>query len=74
MSSKQTAVEWLVIELNQMINVIPMEKWDVIRDIVQEAKEMEKAQIINTFKDAQVLHTMNDQMRGEQYFNETYNL
>ena len=34
--------------------------------------EKEKAQIINTFKGAQVLHTMNDQMRGEQYFNEIY--
>ena len=32
----------------------------------------EKEQIINTFKHAQVLHTVNDQMRGEQYYNETY--
>jgi hypothetical protein len=34
--------------------------------------EKEKEQIINTFKDAQVLHAMNDQMRGEQYYNDTY--
>jgi hypothetical protein len=40
--SKQTAVEWLVKELNQKIDFIPMDKWDMIRDIVQQAKEMEK--------------------------------
>jgi predicted DNA-binding ribbon-helix-helix protein len=33
----------------------------------------EKDQIINTFKDAQALHAMDDQMRGEQYYNETFN-
>ena len=32
----------------------------------------EKEQIINTFKDAQVLHAMDDQMRGEQYYNQIY--
>ena len=34
--------------------------------------EKDKEQIINTFKDAQVLHAMNDQIRGEQYYNDTY--
>lgn len=34
--------------------------------------EKEKEWIINTFKEAQVLHAMNDQMRGEQYYMETY--
>jgi hypothetical protein len=32
----------------------------------------EKEQIINTFKDAQVLHAMDDQMRGEQYYKKIY--
>ena len=40
--SKQTAAEWLVSELNQKIDFIPMDKWDMIRDIVEQAKEMEK--------------------------------
>ena len=39
-----TAVEWLVEELNQKIHIIPMDKWDMIRDLVQKAKEMEKQQ------------------------------
>jgi len=34
--------------------------------------EKEKEWIINTFKEAQVLHAMNGQMRGEQYYMETY--
>jgi hypothetical protein len=41
----KTAVEWLVKELNQKIDFIPLEKWDMIRDIIQQAKEMEKKQI-----------------------------
>ena len=42
---KQTsAVEWLVKELNQKIDFIPMDKWDEIRDIVQQAKAMDKEQ------------------------------
>lgn len=63
----KTPTEWLFEKL-----------WDEPKDkltwyaILEQAKEMEKAQIINTFKGAQVLHTMNDQMRGEQYYNETF--
>lgn len=68
MESKYTAVEWLVNEL---------ENHHVFHDIkntvaYQQAKEMEKQEIIETFKYAQILHAMNDQMRGEQYYNETY--
>ena len=42
---KVTAVEWLVEQLNEKIDFIPMQKWDMIRDIVQQAKAMEKEQI-----------------------------
>lgn len=45
---QQTAVEWLVKELNQKIDFIPINKWDEIRDIVQQAKEIEKEQIENS--------------------------
>jgi hypothetical protein len=45
---KQTAVEWLVKQINEKIDFIPMHKWDEIRDIVQQAKEMEKEQVINS--------------------------
>jgi hypothetical protein len=62
--SKQTAVEWLEeIYLTTGID----------RNVhFNQAKEMEKEQIINTFKDAQVFKVMNDEIRAEQYFNKTY--
>jgi excinuclease UvrABC helicase subunit UvrB len=43
--SKQTAVEWLVRELNQKIDFIPMDKWDMIRDTIEQAKAMEREQL-----------------------------
>jgi len=66
-----TAVEWLVEQLNEKIDFIPMQKWDMIRDIVQQAKAMEKEQIITTHFDAQpfnstMLHN------AEQYYNEKF--
>jgi hypothetical protein len=67
--SKQTAVEWLVKQLNEKIDFIPMDKWDEIRDIVQQAKAMEKEQIENAFENgmnAVNIHNL------EQYYNETY--
>jgi uncharacterized protein YpuA (DUF1002 family) len=44
-NKKQSSVEWLVKELNDNIDFIPMSKWDKIRDIVQQAKEMHKEEI-----------------------------
>jgi hypothetical protein len=64
--TKVTAVEWLVDELNQKIGFIPMDKWDMIRNIVQQALAMEKEQIIDAcnYGDFEEL--------GEQYYKETY--
>ena len=64
---KQTAVEYLFEQLWET----PKDKltWNTI---LIKAKEMEKQQIINTFKHAQVLHALKDQIRAEQYYNETY--
>jgi hypothetical protein len=69
---QQTAVGWLVKELNQKIDFIPLGKWDMIRDIIQQAKEMDKEQKINDFKHAQVLHAIGDETRAEQYYEQTY--
>ncbi len=70
---KQTAVEWLVSELNQKIDFIPIDKWDMIRDIVQQAKQMEKEQIINAnIAGVDVVIEKKRFIIGEQYYNETY--
>jgi hypothetical protein len=68
---KQTAVEWLVKELNQIIDFIPMEKWEMIRDTVQQAKAMEKEQITDAWKDGAVPDE-DLTMFAEKYYSETF--
>ena len=43
----QTAVEWLVKELNNKIDYIPINYWDFLREIIQQALKIEKEQIID---------------------------
>ena len=75
---QQTAVDWLVKELNQKIDFIPLEKWDMIRDIIQQAKEMEKEQMDKVAGDwwnegASYMHDGRRKYESfEQYYNETY--
>jgi hypothetical protein len=67
----KTAVEWLVEELNQQIDFIPLDKWDMIRDIVLQAKEMEKQQIMGAYN--QGSNDYGSQCyQPEQYYNETF--
>jgi len=75
MQSTQTAVEWLVKQLNQKIDFIPMDKWDEIRDIVQQAKQMEKEQIIDAFwngDNSDCTSEQNAKEFAEEYYNQTY--
>jgi len=67
--SKQTAVEWLIKQLNEKIDFIPIRKWDEIRDIVQQAKAMEKEQIEDAWDDG--IDSFSTRS-AEQYYNETY--
>jgi hypothetical protein len=64
MSNKQqTAVEWLVEQL-------PLIQQEGLRDIIEQAKELEKQQIENAFENgmnAVNIHNL------EQYYNETFN-
>jgi hypothetical protein len=74
---KKTAVEWLVEQLNEKIDFIPLDKWDVIRDIVQQAKAMEKEQIEDAFQAGKWdwnEHITNGEPSKDlaQYYNETF--
>ena len=69
MSKKQSSVEWLVRTLNDKIDFIPMNKWDMIRDIVQQAKEMHKEEIIETWYESRLL---SDYISSNQYYNKTF--
>jgi len=68
---KQTAVEWLIGDLNQKIDFIPMDKWDMIRDIIQQAKAMEKEQIEKAYNESWRLRDK-PYLTALQYYNETY--
>ncbi len=68
----QTAVGWLVDELNQKIDFIPMDKWDMIRDIIQKAIAMEKEHLMMAFNDGRVNAGLKLNRTSEQYYNETY--
>jgi hypothetical protein len=65
---KQTAVEWLVenLHLHNDVYFVTKDK----RKIIEQAKEMEKEQIIEAW-----MATDNplQRMSAEQYYNETYN-
>ena len=59
--SKQTAVEWFVEKL-------PLIQQEWLRDEIEQAKEMEKEQIIEAHGAKQYHKTVS----GEQYYNETF--
>lgn len=64
---KQTAVEWLVNELDLSNDTFTMK-------IINQAKAMEKQQIIDAHLDGQCFSTTIEEIDyAEQYYTETYN-
>jgi len=65
---KQTAVEWLVEKLDQ--------NFDYVADtIIEQAKEMEKQQIMNAFDKGLITENVYygyDDKKSEQYYNQTF--
>ena len=70
----QTAVEYLVENLIKLgyLHSKNYGQSKIVKKVIEQAKEMEKDQMINTFKDAQVFKVMNNEIRAEQYYNETF--
>lgn len=66
---KQTAVEWLLEELNDN----GFSHLDLATDIIKQAKQMEKENIKQAYNDgkAAVINIKNN-MSLEQYYNETF--
>jgi hypothetical protein len=67
--NKQTAVEWLEIELEKLW----VEKYlspITIKPLLQQAKEMEKEQIMNAFDECG--NWQDNYTDSEHYYNETY--
>lgn len=73
MENKKTAVEWIVLQFGfQGRN---NQEMLYVKQIVEQAKAMEKEQIINGFNTA-IKHqrTRDLHLNAEQYYNETYNV
>ena len=66
---KQTSVEFLEKELNELL-VLFSDKWEKVNKAIEQAKEMEKQQIIDAFhKHSQKIYCEEE---AEQYYNETF--
>jgi hypothetical protein len=76
MEKKQTALYWLVNTINDKIDYIPIKYWDNIRIIIEQAKAMEKAQIIHSYVSKGYLLDGNSfenlYKEAEEYYNKTY--
>jgi hypothetical protein len=69
MESKQTAVEWFFEHLMPFIEFSDAEKREDVRNVLEQAKEMEREQIIDAVNSQRQLGW---DEKGEQYFTETY--
>ena len=71
---KQTAVEWLFQELD---NYYQMKGNVIKKEILKQAKEMQKEQIENAYFDSTSQFSVDARMdypkSAEQYYNETFN-
>jgi hypothetical protein len=70
---KQTAVDWFEYQLKDNLgNIVINQNWQLLEGLIEQAKEMEKEQIMDAFNDG-----INDECIGgnklpEQYYNENY--
>ena len=76
-NDKQSSVEWLVKQLNQKIDYIPMSQWDEITEVIEQAKAMHKEEIIKAFDEGQEYEyqyhiNSTPKFDSETYYNETY--
>jgi hypothetical protein len=70
---KDTAVEWLVKTINDKIDYIPIKYWDDIRDIVKEAKSIEKQQLTSAYTMGSYNSIAKENISSEEYFNKNFN-
>ena len=73
---KQTAVEFLIDEIGEIMPYLNIKISQVFSDAIKQAKELEKDQIIDAGNKSIDLFYDNLKMEisvGEQYYNETYN-
>jgi len=73
MESKQTAVEWFFEHLMPFIEFSDAEKREDVRNVLEQAKEMEKEQIAEVFdKGENPFADDGKYLHGTDYYEETY--
>lgn len=70
MATKMTAVQWLEIAVQ---NKLKAEMGPYFAEVFQQAKAMEKEQIMDAYNDGSAEWTDIEYTDAEQYYNETYN-
>ena len=70
--AQQTAVDFLLNELD-IAKLIAREKLTMAAEVVRQAKQMEKKQIMKAVYDAMGTNFDPNMGRAEQYYNENYN-
>jgi len=65
---KQTAVEWLIEQLDGENHLTQNE----IKRVIEQAKEMEKQQIVNAWFGGYLNGEIKSELKSEQYYNETF--
>jgi len=69
----QTAISWLLRELAKNMNFVPMIHWHSIGELIEQAKELEKQQIIEAYLEASENPALIKD-DAEDYYKQTYNL
>lgn len=70
---KQTAVEWLKGVIDSFGNKHELQmSWSTLDEIIEQAKEMEKEQILDAANKLLYHNTGPGDTAAEQYYNETY--
>ena len=64
---KQTAVEWLWEQIDNSIPFQNIQTSQIFNGLLEQAKEMEKEQLINSWNDSHI-----SMMSAEQYYKETF--
>ena len=67
---QETAVEWLEKEFNKLEATVGV--YGIMYSLIEQAKEMEKQQIIEAYKQGQYDGDTIRDTDAEQYYNETY--
>jgi len=70
---KQTAVEWLKGVIDSFGNKHELQmSWSTLDEIIEQAKEMEKEQIIDAHNNGYGSGYMDEGISPEKFYNETY--